>query len=443
MRNILLITDVFPPLAGAGVKRILKFIKFLPKLGWRCHILTAKNENFMPLDPTLSSEVPAETIVERTYTLESLFKRTQKRTDLQPSSTARLRRFSSPLKMAYRRLGPLLKVPDSRILWLPWAVRKGVSMCNTHEIKAILATGPSFTNFVVGSCVKKITGTPLLLDVRDAWVSDPTRSFQRNYLRELDARLERFSLHCADRVVTTNPYVTQDFIKRYPRNAPALFDTVFNGYDPDDFQHLEGRVTKNARFTIVHTGRLYAERTPKNFLKALWEALTARPDMRPRTRVLFVGSCETYNDGRQIEDYILEYNLKGVVETPGQVSRRKSLEFQADADLLLLLIGVVPPEQSLTYGISGKLFDYMGCGRPIITLANEGATRELILEKNIGAIFYHNQTHEVRDYLIDAFDRFLNADRTNISPPRDFPEFRLDRQVSCLATHLAAMVINS
>lgn len=442
MKSLLIITDVFPPLSGAGVKRILKFLKFLPRYGWRCTILTAKNENFMPLDPTLSAEVPPQTTVERTYTLESLFKQPNGSSSgvHVPNSTSRKPTsfVPSPLKLAYKHLAPILKIPDSRMLWLPSAVANGVRLCRRENVNGILATGPSFTNFLIGAGIKRLTGKPLVLDVRDAWVADPTRLFKRNYLKKIDARLERFAFNCADLVVTTNPFVTKDFIGRYPKRPSNAFDTIYNGFDPEDFPACSSnKILKTPDFfTIVHTGRLYAERTPKFFLQALGDALRIRPDIREHLRVLFVGSCETFNDGRRIEDYISEFNLSGVVLLPGQVSRRLSLDYQMEADLLLLLIGIVPAEQSLTYGISGKLFDYMGCGKPILTMANEGASRELISEKGIGALFSHDDTSAVRDHLIESFDRFASGNKSGRSSTEVFREFQLDTLISRLAGHL-------
>lgn len=408
VKTVLIITDVFPPLAGAGIKRILKFTKFLPAQGWRCLVLTAANEGFLPLDPSLAREVPPGTMVCRTYTLESLFQKKPTSAVDSPAASGQAgsRSSVSLLKRIYLFLGRFLKVPDSRILWLPWAVARGIRLCRRERVDVLLATGPSFTNFLIGAWIKIFTRRPLVLDVRDAWTADPTRLFTKEYLRRLDARCETFVLRRADCVITTNPYVTQDFAQRYAGCSSASYDTIYNGFDKDDFEfsaHTQP-IKTGQPFTIVHTGRLYDERTPRFFLQALGQAMKQKEEMRSRMKVLLVGSCETFLDGKRVEDYIREFELGDVVELVGRVSRRRSLEYQVDADLLLLIIGIVPPENALTYGISGKLFDYALCNRPILTLANEGATRELVRESHIGDIFFHEDTAAVSDYLIRAFE---------------------------------------
>lgn len=413
MKTVLIITDIFPPLAGAGIKRILKFIKFLPGEGWRCIVLTAANEGFLPLDPSLTGEVPPETTVHRTYTLESLFQKGRVRSGdtSTPGAPVRDPGSVSMLKRLYLFFGRFLKVPDSRILWLPWAVARGIRLCRRQRVDVVLATGPSFTNFLIGAWIKIFTGRPLLLDVRDAWTADPTRTHNQRYLRRMDESCEHFALSRADCVITTNPYVTRDFARRYAGRSRVLFDTIYNGFDRDDFASSVQSLPRAAGrpFTIVHTGRLYAERTPRFFLEALSQALRTKVAMRAGVKVVFVGSCETFLDGKRVEDYIREFGLEKVVELAGRVPRRRSLEYQMDADLLLLLIGIVPPETALTYGISGKLFDYALCGKPILTLANEGATRELVLESHLGDIFYHDNTAGIRDYLVHAYEQHTSG----------------------------------
>ncbi len=63
MSTILFIADGFPPVAGAGIKRPLKFIKFLTRAGWRSLVLTPDNNRFLPLDESLVSEIPKGTTV--------------------------------------------------------------------------------------------------------------------------------------------------------------------------------------------------------------------------------------------------------------------------------------------------------------------------------------------------------------------------------------------
>lgn len=409
IKKLLIVNYDFPPAGGAGIKRCLKFMKFLPENGWACTVLTVKDGNHHIIDPSLLSEALQNAEVHRAFTFESLFtgasqpNHPMKHGDKNlPSSHA----GSGRLRSVYKSVGQFIKVPDSRMLWFPAAARLAKKLVRKTHYDAIFATGPSFTNLVLAAVIKGFSNTPLIVDFRDAWLADPMLLI-RPYLRKYHAALEKYVITRADRVISTNPSVTKDFQERYSKLNSLKFLTLYNGYDIDDFSLLkECGPTPTSNFTIVYTGRLYGERTPKHFLEGLKLALDREPAMRKDTKVVFVGSCEEFLDGKYIEDYLREFGIEDVVELTGHISRKASLEYQLNASVLLLIIGIVPREMEHTYGLSGKVFDYMITRRPILTLANGGATRQFIEENQIGDIFFHEDVHGIKNYIIDAYGRF-------------------------------------
>src|SRR5581483_9788229 len=42
-RRVLLVAYQFPPVGGAGVQRVTKFVKYLPRHGWDVSVLTVAN----------------------------------------------------------------------------------------------------------------------------------------------------------------------------------------------------------------------------------------------------------------------------------------------------------------------------------------------------------------------------------------------------------------
>ena len=61
----------FPPLAGAGVFRTLKFVKYLPGFDWQPIILSINKSKFASEDETLIEEIPKLVKIYRTNTIES------------------------------------------------------------------------------------------------------------------------------------------------------------------------------------------------------------------------------------------------------------------------------------------------------------------------------------------------------------------------------------
>ena len=198
--------------------------------------------------------------------------------------------------------------------------------------------------------------------------------------------------------------------------------TIPNGYDREDFcniQAAKGEVKD--RFRIVHTGTLKHERTPKHFLKALHNLFQRRPDLRSKLEVSFVGQNDQFFDGKHLEEYVQTYELEDVVHTTGFVSRPESLRYQLTADLLLLLVGVVPAEKSQCYGLSAKVFDYALAGKPVLAIAEEGATADFVRASGIGEIVSHHDTAGIVASVERALaGQFIYQPRQNVLAAYDY-----------------------
>ena len=64
-KTVLVFVHDFPPAGGAGVQRVLKFVKYLPEFGWRSVVITATPESYTVIDGTLAGDIPADTPILR------------------------------------------------------------------------------------------------------------------------------------------------------------------------------------------------------------------------------------------------------------------------------------------------------------------------------------------------------------------------------------------
>ena len=64
-KKVLIITYYWPPSAGSGVQRWLKFAKYLPLFGWQPVVVTPKTPDFTIHDPSLQKDIPATMTVIR------------------------------------------------------------------------------------------------------------------------------------------------------------------------------------------------------------------------------------------------------------------------------------------------------------------------------------------------------------------------------------------
>jgi glycosyltransferase involved in cell wall biosynthesis len=411
-RKVLMVAYEFPPEGSRGTKRAIKFIKYLPTLGWDPVVLTVRNGNHDFHDGSLIDEIPGFSDIHRTYTLESLFLRTNGYSsgEVKDALLERKRRMQNGgparyLAKVYHASGRLFKVPDSRILWLPFAVKAGLSILKKRNIDAIFASGPSFTNHLVGVILKRTTGKPLVVDFRDAWASDPAIVWRNDFQRKMVFRLEKSVVTHADRVVATTEGISNDFASRYGAKE-GKYVTVTNGYDISDFEGLATKETKDAKrpFTMVHAGTLGGERSPRHFLQALGNLISKNEVLRKDIQVIFVGQNTRFRDGSTIEQYIDQYGLQGAVTLTGFVARLKSLDLIAGADALLLIIGTVPKEKTHIYGISAKIYDYALAEKPVLTISDEGSTADMARRLRLGAVVAPEDLETIERRILGLYD---------------------------------------
>src|SRR5262249_26242029 len=144
------------------------------------------------------------------------------------------------------------------------------------------------------------------------------------------------------------------------------------------------------RFRITHAGSFFGKRDPRPFLTAL-----ARVD---EVVARFVGDFRSTD--REWAANILE-RMEGIPYAP----HRRSLELQRDSEALLLLI---PEADGRGRGVlSGKVFEYLAAGRPILAVVPpEGAAAELIRSTGAGVVVAPDDVDGIERELAAMRDRW-------------------------------------
>ena len=136
-KRVLVVSYNFPPVGGAGVQRVTKFVKYLPEFGWDATVLTTENPSVPVYDESLLADIPPQTVVVKARTLEPGYalKRIVSASNAAPSTLTRsasevseksngarsslaLRvSFVAAAKRALRGMANLLLQPDPQVLW--------------------------------------------------------------------------------------------------------------------------------------------------------------------------------------------------------------------------------------------------------------------------------------------------------------------------------------
>jgi glycosyltransferase involved in cell wall biosynthesis len=192
-----------------------------------------------------------------------------------------------------------------------------------------------------------------------------------------EAALEKVVVERAAAVICTNGYFRDALAAQYPHQRPEKFHVVHNGYDESDFEGISGSKKGRRPFVISYIGTFYIERTPELFLKALRLFLDKGGIASTDVKVRFIGDVNRAK-GVPVHEMVKRAGLSDVVDIQGHVSYREAIQFMASSDVLLLLA----PNQALQ--VPAKTYEYIGSRKPILLIAEEGATAALVEALGVG-----------------------------------------------------------
>lgn len=124
---------------------------------------------------------------------------------------------------------------------------------------------------------------------------------------------------------------------------------------------------------LLHAGTLYAEshRSAVPLVRALGMLLDRRPEARGRVRLTLLGAGTGGDEASGTADALgIADHLRVLPAAPPEEARR----LMAEASVLVLIKHV---SRAYDMQIPGKLFQYLGAGRPILALAPEGEAAEI------------------------------------------------------------------
>jgi glycosyltransferase involved in cell wall biosynthesis len=361
MRRVLLVSYYFPPHAGSGVFRPLRLAKYLPRHGWSVTVLTVSERARLIRDEALVADVPRTVRVERTSSLEP-------RVPL-------LVLHKLGLAALARRIEPWLLVPDDQRGWVPFAARRGARLLASQPHDVVLSTAGPYSAHLVGSALKGASGVPWIADFRDEWTTNPYLAdrYPTAWHRRRNADLERRTLVEADRVVCVSEPWLAALRSLAPGEPGDKFRVHPNGYDAEHFPGASRPPPD--RFRVVYAGSFYGHRTPDVFLEGVARAVGSGEIPAAEIEVLFVGPS-----GGGWERSGLP---AGILHAEPQRPYFEALRHLDRAAVLLL---VIPPEGG-PGNHTGKLFNYLAAGRPILALAPEpNVAADLIRKSRSGVV---------------------------------------------------------
>ena len=341
VKRVLMVAFHFPPLRGSsGIQRALKFVQYLPALGWQPLVLSAHPRAYVNQGPDQLAEIPPEAVVKRAFALDS----------------------GRHLAWRGRYLG-CTAWPDRFVSWCLGAVPAGLSLLRKYRPQVIWSTYPIASATLIGYLLHKLSGLPWVVDFRDPMTDE---FYPRDpKVRAIQRWIERKAVHNAALVVCTTPSAVVTYTTRYPQLPRQRFTVLENGYDEENFRSAGALAVTPAAgrpFTLVHSGIIYpSERDPVPLFRALSELKASGAVSASQLQIVLRATAHDDYVGR----LLAEHGIADLVSLAPPVPYHAALAEMLTVDGLLLL-----QASNCNHQIPAKLYEYLRARRPIMALTD-------------------------------------------------------------------------
>jgi glycosyltransferase involved in cell wall biosynthesis len=269
-----------------------------------------------------------------------------------------------------------LIVPDvATVSWLPFALPRAVALARRTPFDCVITTSPPQSAHFIGLALRPFVGA-WIADFRDGWTFDASRpAWPLRLQRALDNAFEHAVVTRATSVVAVTKPIAEDFRARFGVEARV----ITNGFDPEQPIGVPDQARLSAdRHSLVYTGRMgWVGRSPRPLLDAVIELRLQAPEIARRLEIVFAGPLSADE-----EELIRRPELDGVARSIGWLDHKDALSLQHAADSLLVLTGGWSRRSVAT----GKLYEYLAAGKPILVLGEDTEAARIVSELRAGIV---------------------------------------------------------
>ncbi|HEU4348330.1 MAG TPA: glycosyltransferase [Actinoplanes sp.] len=359
---MLYLSFYFPPSRASGVFRSRATANHLARAGWDVTVLTAPREFFRyhlngADDPALEATVDPRVRVERpamnTYFYEhdvrrfGVFRRTF------PTVANKLYQASQKYVFGEHYLG-----------WIPGVLRTAVARHLRRRFDLVLATGNPFVSFAAAHHLGRLFRVPYVVDFRDAWIVNQFTERIRFPEGGRMMRWEEKVVRDAAEVVFVNDGMRRWYAERYPFAADRM-RVVPNGWEPELLgrpAHRRPDPDRPLRFSYLGTVTPYL---PIEVLIAGWRLARSHPLLADAVLDVHGHLGFFPSEAAPLHTRLAAGADAGVVYRGG-FAKTEAARLYGETDALVFC---VPGARFVT---SGKVFEYMATGKPIVSVHEPG-----------------------------------------------------------------------
>ena len=403
MKRVLIISYYWPPSGGSGVQRWLKMSKYLPEYGWQPVIYTTKDAEYPITDPTLEKDVAPEAKVIRRpivepYNFYKKFLGLKKQEKIKAGFASESKKSGWKERLSVWIRGNFF-IPDARCWWVKPSVRYLKHYLKEHPVDAIISTGPPHSMHLIALKLKKQFDVPWIADFRDPWteIDFYDELHLTRWADRKQHKLEWQVLTQADEVVT----VSWNWAKGLERLGNRDVQVIQNGYDWV-FNPTEEKLTLSEAFTLTHLGVIGPARNAPTLWQALRELKEEIEGFSKSLKIRLVGQVDQ-SVVQNLDTCGLTENTELITHVPHDEVKR----IQDTTQILLLLVNNAPNAKGI---LTGKLYEYLASGRPILAIGPEdGDAARLLKETQAGFIVDFEDKDKMKKVIRALYQKYLEG----------------------------------
>lgn len=398
-KKLLILTTYFPPAAEIAASRLKNIIKYLLQLGWEIFVITDVDQSY----DYSSDEVLCKITIYAAGRSSQGDPRAKRSFASGLSVKKAIKSFPFPDALSKHAKSAVNLLKYKR--WTAKAYPLALKAIEKHGINTVLATVPRIEPLFAGAKIKKkMPSIRLVCEYRDIISANIIyRSIQSGFEYSLCERMEKAAIPFVDSFI----YLTEGIKKRYMQynllNAAVNEGIVLtNGYDGELCRGLLSGRAPNKKLVINHIGHFYGSRSAAVFCAALARLSLEKPRIAADISLNFIGKMDLW-DRAEILRICKENDLSNICVT-GPVSHDQAISVMADSDVNLIITHRCGSE----YALPGKIFEYIGAGRPILAVTADPLLSALMKDENLGWICANNPG-DIQNCLEDIHAKWLQG----------------------------------
>lgn len=403
-KRILVIAFGFPPRAGSGIQRIVRYVSHLPENGWEPIVLTVSRWGNDIEDAEWEKQLPPGLKIFRVFSLDPfrfaqlLRKKTAGSPAANSANASSERNGRRGIISRFSELFHAVSIPDHAVWWIPGAVIVGLFLTIRYRPKILFSTSGPYGAALAGLILHKLTGLRWAAEFRDPWAANLIRK-QTGLRGKIETSQERACLRNASAVIATTDATRDEYRSRTPNGGCRRFETITNGFHPPDFDGFPQKPA-NDKMTVVYTGMFYGKHTPDYFFAGIEKACALKPELTENVRMIFAGSMP--RSSRQLAQ---EPPIDKMITLLPYISHSEVLKLLTSADMLYLALAA---EQGAIY--PGKLYEYLAARRFIFATVPPGVCADTLKRFDAGFIAEPQDIDSIAVKFIDAYELYRRGE---------------------------------